>query len=56
MILQESYRLENGVQIPRLGLGTWFIADDKAVRAVRDAVEVGYRLIDTAQPTAMNGA
>ena len=49
MILQESYRLENGVQIPRLGLGTWFIADDKAARAVRDAVEVGYRLIDTAQ-------
>lgn len=49
MILQESYRLENGVQIPRLGLGTWFIADDKADRAVRDAVEVGYRLIDTAQ-------
>lgn len=40
MILQESYRLENGVQIPRLGLGTWFIADDKAARAVRDAVEV----------------
>ena len=49
MILQESYRLENGVQIPRLGLGTWFISDDKAARAVRDAVEVGYRLIDTAQ-------
>lgn len=49
MILQESYRWENGVQIPRLGLGTWFIADDKAARAVRDAVEVGYRLIDTAQ-------
>ena len=49
MILQESYRLENGVQIPRLGLGTWFIADDKAARAGRDAVEVGYRLIDTAQ-------
>lgn len=49
MILQESYRLENGVQIPRLGLGTWFIADNKAARAVRDAVEVGYRLIDTAQ-------
>lgn len=49
MILQESYRLENGVQIPRLGLGTWFIADDKAARAVRDAVGVGYRLIDTAQ-------
>lgn len=49
MILQETYRLENGVQIPKLGLGTWFIDDDKAAKAVRDAVEVGYRLIDTAQ-------
>lgn len=49
MILQETYRLENGVRIPKLGLGTWFIDDDKAAQAVRDAVAVGYRLIDTAQ-------
>ncbi|MEE0708749.1 MAG: aldo/keto reductase [Gemmiger sp.] len=49
MILQETYHLENGVQIPKLGLGTWFIDDDKAAKAVRDAVKVGYRLIDTAQ-------
>ena len=49
MILQESYRLANGVQIPKLGLGTWFIEDDKAAQAVRDAVAAGYRLIDTAQ-------
>ena len=49
MILQETYHLENGVQIPKLGLGTWFIDDDKAAKAVRDAVKVGYHLIDTAQ-------
>lgn len=49
MILQETYRLENGVRILKLGLGTWFIDDDKAAQAVRDAVAVGYRLIDTAQ-------
>lgn len=49
MILQETYRLENGVRIPKLGLGTWFIDDNKAAQAVRDAVAVGYRLIDTAQ-------
>ena len=49
MILQESYRLANGFQIPKLGLGTWFIEDDKAAQAVRDAVAAGYRLIDTAQ-------
>lgn len=48
-MLQETYRLSNGVEIPKLGLGTWFIDDDKAAQAVRDAVEQGYRLIDTAQ-------
>lgn len=49
MVLQESYRLPNGVAIPKLGLGTWFIDDDKAAMAVRAAVARGYRLIDTAQ-------
>ncbi len=49
MILNESYVLSNGVPIPKLGLGTWFIDDDKAAQAVRDAREIGYRHIDTAQ-------
>ena len=49
MILKETYPLANGVQIPQLGLGTWFIDDSKAADAVRAAVGLGYRLIDTAQ-------
>ncbi|KAB8159465.1 aldo/keto reductase [Streptomyces sp. 3MP-14] len=49
MLLNESYTLSNGVRVPRLGLGTWFIDDDKAAQAVRDAVAIGYRNIDTAQ-------
>lgn len=49
MILQETYTLANGVQIPKLGLGTWFIGDDQASQAVDAAVKLGYRLIDTAQ-------
>ena len=48
-MLQETYTLSNGKQIPKLGLGTWFIDDDKAAEAVREAVKAGYRLIDTAQ-------
>ncbi|MGI5328761.1 aldo/keto reductase [Actinomadura nitritigenes] len=49
MIQNEKYTLSNGVEIPKLGLGTWFIDDDEAAQAVRDAVEIGYRNIDTAQ-------
>lgn len=48
-ILNETYTLSNGVEIPKLGLGTWFIDDGKAAQAVRDAVGIGYRNIDTAQ-------
>ena len=48
-MLQETYTLTNGTKIPKLGLGTWFIDDDNAAQAVRDAVALGYRLIDTAQ-------
>ncbi|MBF0660536.1 MULTISPECIES: aldo/keto reductase [unclassified Rhodococcus (in: high G+C Gram-positive bacteria)] len=48
-ILNETYTLSNGVTIPKLGLGTWFIDNDKAADAVRAALEIGYRNIDTAQ-------
>ncbi|MGH0052341.1 MAG: aldo/keto reductase, partial [Sphaerochaetaceae bacterium] len=36
-------------EIPKLGLGTWFISDDDAAQAVKDAVKLGYRHFDTAQ-------
>lgn len=41
--------LSNGVKIPQMALGTWFIDDDKAAEAVRNAVKIGYRHFDTAQ-------
>jgi len=49
MILEEKYTLSNGIEIPKLGLGTWFISDENAGQAVKDAVKIGYRHIDTAQ-------
>ena len=49
MVLEEKYTLSNGVEIPKLGLGTWFISDEDVVQAVKDAAEIGYRHIDTAQ-------
>lgn len=52
MICEEIYTLSNGVAIPKLGLGTWFIDDDQAAKAVCDAVQIGYRHFDTAQAYA----
>src|SRR3982750_1246228 len=49
MILEETYTLSNGVEIPKLGLGTWFINDKDVVQAVKEAARIGYRHIDTAQ-------
>lgn len=49
MVLNENYTLSNGVKIPKIGLGTWLIPDGEVAQAVRDAVAMGYRHIDTAQ-------
>lgn len=42
MILQETYTLANGIAIPKLGLGTWFIDNNKAAQAVRTAADLDY--------------
>lgn len=49
MILNETYTLSNSVKIPKLGLGTWMLTNSEATQAIRDAVAMGYRHIDTAQ-------
>ncbi len=41
--------LANGVEMPQLGLGTWPMSDAEAAEAVTTALELGYRLIDTAE-------
>ncbi len=44
-----SITLNNGVQIPQVGLGVWKAAEGGEVEnAVQTAIESGYRLIDTA--------
>ena len=48
-MFDRSIVLNNGVKIPQLGLGTWFIDDDQAADVVKAAVKIGYRHIDTAQ-------
>ncbi len=49
MILNEKFILSGGTEIPKLGLGTWMIPDGDAGDAVKAAVALGYRHIDTAQ-------
>lgn len=41
--------LNNGVQMPLLGYGVFQITPQDCERCVREALEVGYRSIDTAQ-------
>lgn len=41
--------LANGIKIPQLGLGTWFIDDSSVAEAVKSAAKLGYRHFDTAQ-------
>ncbi len=45
----EKITLNNGVEMPILGFGVFQLADDsECERAVLDALETGYRLLDTA--------
>ena len=37
------------LEMPRLGLGTWKLSKKKCAASVRNAIEIGYRHIDTAQ-------
>ena len=48
-MFNKSMKLNNGVVIPQLALGTWLIDDDKVTDAVKSALQMGYRHIDTAQ-------
>lgn len=48
-MLDKTLTLYNGVKIPMIGLGTWLIPNDQVAEAVRQAVKLGYRHIDTAE-------
>lgn len=44
----QTYQLENGIALPKIGLGTFRIKPDDCERTVSSALQSGYRLIDTA--------
>lgn len=45
----ETIKLNNGVQMPLLGYGVFQVSPEECERSVTDAIQTGYRLIDTAQ-------
>ncbi|KAJ9107716.1 hypothetical protein QFC21_001176 [Naganishia friedmannii] len=48
-LTQLTFKLNNGREIPAVGLGTWHSKPDDARNAVQTALSAGYRHIDTAQ-------
>ncbi|MCB9818663.1 aldo/keto reductase [Candidatus Nomurabacteria bacterium] len=46
--MNKKIKFKNGVECPALGFGTWQLQGEEAERAVKEAIEVGYRHIDTA--------
>lgn len=50
MNINDRYKLSNDIEIPKLGYSTFKTPDDKSgVEAIVNAIELGYRHIDTAQ-------
>ena len=47
-----TIKLYNGVEMPQIGYGVYQVTPDECERCVSDALEVGYRMIDTAQAYA----
>lgn len=45
-------KLNNGIEMPQIGLGTFMISPADAEISVREALNMGYRLIDTANAYA----
>ena len=45
----QTIKLTNGVEMPLLGYGVFLVPPQEAEQCVTDVLEVGYRLIDTAQ-------
>ncbi len=44
----EKIKLNNGIEMPMLGIGTFMLTPEQAENSVYNALKAGYRLIDTA--------
>lgn len=51
---KKEIKLSNGMEMPRLGMGTWFLGENRSkdaeeTAALRAGIDAGIRLIDTAE-------
>ena len=44
----EYFKLNNGIECPVIGIGTFMLTPADAENSVREALKMGYRLVDTA--------
>lgn len=47
-LYMEQYQLSNGLMIPAIGMGTWPLRGQQMESVMQEALELGYRLFDTA--------
>ncbi|ETO40215.1 oxidoreductase of aldo, keto reductase family, subgroup 1 [Fructilactobacillus florum 8D] len=52
----EYYQLQNGMQLPKIGFGTYKLTGTNGARAITTAINNGYRLIDSAYNYENEGA
>ncbi len=45
-------KLNNGSEFPEIGIGTYMLSPEEAERSVREALKMGYRMVDTANAYA----
>lgn len=56
MSLNELYELNDGHQLPKIGLGTFQIRGYQGVDQILNAIQIGYRLLDTSTNYDSEGA
>lgn len=47
--MNQKLKLNNEIEIPQIGFGTWQLTGQECIDSVKKALEIGYRHIDTAE-------
>ena len=52
----EFITLNNGIDMPIVGFGTWDVRGNEGLTALKTAIDIGYRLFDTAEMPSVKAA